>query len=190
MINRLRAVLLRHGIADARRLALSADDRWLETFALPPRAAASVRGLRPLLAGIRTQTQQRTAEVTQVAAQDPIATGLQQVRGIGPVLALTIRAEVGDIRRVATPGQLASDAGLVPSIDASARPYRSGRITRRGSPLAAVGAGRSGGARPTTPGSHWTMGPRLGAAERGAQSARRARARACGEIHRLWSGIN
>jgi transposase len=46
--------------------------------------------------------------------------GLQQIPGLGPVLALTIRAEVGDLRRFPTPGHLASYAGLVPRVDASA----------------------------------------------------------------------
>ena len=51
---------------------------------------------------------------------DPIALALQHLPGIGPVLALMIRAEIGDIRRFPTPGHLASYAGLVPRVDASA----------------------------------------------------------------------
>jgi transposase len=55
--------------------------------------------------------------------------------GIGPVLAVTIRAEVGAISRFRRGGpELASYAGLVPSVDASADRMRSGRITREGSP--------------------------------------------------------
>jgi transposase len=99
---------------------MTADDRWLETLGLPPRAAASVTGLRQVLTIVRTQTQQLDAEVQQAAARDPIATALQQLRGIGPILALTLRAEIGDIGRFPTPGQLASYAGLVPRVDASA----------------------------------------------------------------------
>ena len=49
LINRLRAVLLRQGVADARRLAKTADDGWLEGLGLPPRAAASVARLRQVL---------------------------------------------------------------------------------------------------------------------------------------------
>src|SRR5262245_58667488 len=49
LINRLRAVLLRQGIADARRLAKTPDDRWLEALGLPPRAMASVQALRQVL---------------------------------------------------------------------------------------------------------------------------------------------
>src|SRR2546423_8774126 len=51
---------------------------------------------------------------------DPIALARQHLPGIGPVLALMIRAEIGDIRRFPTPGHLASYAGLVPRVDASA----------------------------------------------------------------------
>ena len=50
------------------------------------------------------------------------------------MLGLLIRAEIGDIRRFPTPGHLASYAGLVPRVDASAGRVRYGRITRRGSP--------------------------------------------------------
>ncbi len=187
VINRLRAVLLRQGIADARRLAGTADDGWLERFALPPRAAASVHGLRQLLAVFRAQTQQLTAEVDQVAAGDPIATALQQLRGIGPVLALTIRAEVGDIRRFATPGQLASYAGLVPGVDASARRYRSGRITRRGSPWLRWALVEAAVHRPRRPDRVGRWGRGL-AMRKGVLKARVALARVLAEeIHRLWT---
>jgi transposase len=189
VINRLRAVLLRQGIADARRLAQTADDTWLERYALPPRAAASVQGLRQLLTVIRTQTQDLTAEVDQVAAHDPIATALQQFRGLGPVLALTIRAEIGDIRRFATPGQLASYAGLVPSVDASAGRYRSGRITRRGSPWLrwALVEAAVHGTRRTDRVGRWGRGLAM---RKGVLKARVALARVLAEeIHRLWTGM-
>jgi transposase len=189
VINRLRAVLLRQGISDARRLAATADDAWLERLALPPRAAASVRGLRQLLAVMRAQTQQLTADVSEVAGHDSIATALQQLRGVGPVLALTIRAEIGDIRRFATAGQLASYAGLVPRVDASAGRYRTGRITRRGSPWlrwALVEAAVHGPRRPDRIG-RWGRGLAM---RKGVLKARVALARVLAEeIHRLWSGI-
>jgi len=50
------------------------------------------------------------------------------------VLALTLRAEIGDITRFAGGPALASYAGLVPRVEASADRYWSGRITREGSP--------------------------------------------------------
>jgi transposase len=187
LINRLRAVLLRQGIADARRLAKT--DRWVTELPLPPRAAASVAALRQVLGVTRAEAATLEAAVRHATDADPIAITLQQVRGIGPVLALTIRAEVGDIRRFPTGAHLASYAGLVPRVDMSAGHYRYGRITKRGSPWlrwALVEAAMHGTTRPDRVG-RWGRGL---AVRKGALKARVALARVlCEEIHRLWSGI-
>jgi transposase len=189
LINRLRAVLLRQGLSDARRLARTPDDTWLGALALPPQAAGSVAGLRQVLATVRTETARADAEVRRAADADPIARALQAFKGVGPVLALTIRAEVGDIRRFATPPQLARYAGLVPRVDASAGRIRYGRITRRGSPWlrwALIEAAMHGTKRTDRIG-RW--GRKL-AVRKGALKARVALARVlCEEIHRRWSGI-
>ena len=189
LINRVRAVLLRHGIADARRLAKTAADGWLEQLALPPRAAASVTALRQVLAVVRAEVTRADAEVRQATDADPIAITLQQLRGIGPVLALTIRAEIGEIGRFPTGAHLASYAGLVPRVDMSAGHYRYGRITKRGSPWlrwALVEAAIHGTTRTDRVG-RWG---RSLAMKKGALKARVALARRlCEEIHRRWSGI-
>ena len=49
-------------------------------------------------------------------------------------MALTIRAEIGDIARFARGAALACYAGLVPRVDRSADRLYRGRITRAGSP--------------------------------------------------------
>lgn len=189
LINRLRAVLLRQGLADARRLARTTDDGWLEDLALAPRAAASVRTLRRVLAVIRAEAAAMEAEVRRLSADDPIAEALQQLRGIGPVLALTIRAELGEIGRFPTGAHVASYAGLVPRVEASAGRVRYGAITRRGSPWlrwALIEAAIHGTTRTDRVG-RW--GRRL-AIRKGALKARVALARVlCEEIHRHWSRI-
>lgn len=189
LINRLRAVLLRQGIADARRLAKTADDTWLTDLRLPPQAGASVARLRQVLAVVRTEAAQAEAEVRLGTDADPIAITLQQLRGIGPVLALTIRAEIADIRRFPTGGHVASYAGLVPRVDASAGRIRYGRITRRGSPWlrwALIEAAMHGTTRSDRIG-RWGRGL---AVRKGALKARVALARVlCEEIHRLWSAV-
>ena len=189
VINRLRAVLLRHGLVDARRLAKSRDDAWLLRTPLPARAAASIRALRQVLTTVRAETQHADREVIELAATDPIAQHLQQLRGIGPVIALTIRAEVGDIRRFATPPQLASYAGLVPRVEASAGRMRHGRITRRGSPWLrwALIEAAIHGTRRTDRVGRWGRGL---AVRKGALKARVALARVLAEeIHRHWSMV-
>lgn len=189
LINRLRATLLRQGIADARRLAKTPDDGWLETLGVAPRAAASVAGLRRVLALVRTEAARAETEVRRAADGDAIAITLQQLMGIGPVLALMVRAEIGDIHRFPAPAQLASYAGLVPRVDMSAGHYRYGRITRRGSPWlrwALIEAAMHGTKRTDRVG-RWGRGL---AVKKGALKARVALARVlCEEIHRLWSQI-
>ena len=126
------------------------------------------------------------AEVTQRAAADPIAQALDTLAGIGPVMALTIRAEIGDIRRFAGGPALASDAGLVPRVEQSADRVYHGRITKHGSPWlrwalveAAVHAMRGSDAR-----GRWAR--RL-AIRKGANRARVALARVlCQTIVAPW----
>jgi len=187
LINRLRAVLLRQGLADARPLVRRGSDAWLEAVTVPPRAAASLAGLRRLLDTVRAQASQVDAEVRAVAASDVVAITLQQLVGIGPVLALMIRAEIGDIRRFPTAGHLASYAGLVPRVDASAGRVRYGRTTKRGSPWlrwALVEAAMHGPRRTDRIG-RW--GRHL-ALRKGAMKARVALARRlCEEIYQQWS---
>jgi len=189
LVNRLRAVLLRQGLVDARRLAKTTDDRWLTAYALPPRAAASIATLRQRLATVRQEADAAEQEVRRVTETDPIACTLQQLRGIGPVLALTIRAEIGDIHRFPTGAHLASYAGLVPRVEMSAGRYRYGRITRRGSPWlrwALVEAAMHGPKRSDRIG-RWGRGL---AVRKGALKARVALARVlCDEIHRLWATV-
>lgn len=132
LVQRLRATLLRHGIVEARRLVQT--DAVLDALEVPPRALASVASLRRVLALVRAEIRAVERDVLTLAKTDPIAVALQHIPGIGPRLALMIRAEIGDVRRFPTPAHLASYAGLVPRVDASAGRYRYGRITRRGSP--------------------------------------------------------
>ena len=189
LINRLRAVLLRQGIADHRRLARMRTDAWLTAIPLTPQAMQSVASLRALLTAVRTEVAQADAAVQRVAATDPIARELQQIVGIGPVLAVMIRAEIGDIRRFPTPPHLASYAGLVPRVDNSATRVRYGRITRRGSPWLrwALVEAAIQGPRRTDQIGRW--GRRL-ALQKGALKARVALARAlCEEIYRHWITI-
>jgi transposase len=145
-----------------------------------------VASLRRVLAVVRAEITAVEHDVQALAATDPVATRLQQIPGIGPVLALLIRAEIGDLRRFPTPAHLASYAGLVPRVEASAGRYRYGRITRRGSPWlrwALVEAALHAPRRPD-PVGRWAR--RL-ALRKGALKARVACARSlCTDIFAAW----
>ena len=187
IINRLRAVLLRHGVVDRRPLARTIRDAWLDQITLPTQAAASVAALRQVLTCVRAEVTAKTAAVQAAAARDPIAGILQQVPGLGPILALMVRAEIGALERFPSAGHLASYAGLVPRVDASAGRIHYGRITRRGSPWlrwALIEAAIQGPRRRDRIG-RWSR--RL-AVRKGALKARVAIARTlCEEIYQRWS---
>jgi transposase len=60
---------------------------------------------------------------------------IQQIPGVGPVLAAVFVAEIGDITRFHRPQQLASWAGLTPKHHESDATVHRGRITKMGSRL-------------------------------------------------------
>ena len=63
---------------------------------------------------------------------DPGYRAIQQIPGVGPVLAAVFVAEIGDITRFHRPEQLASWAGLTPKHHESDTTVHRGRITKMG----------------------------------------------------------
>jgi transposase len=184
----IRALLLRSGVADVpvRRVFSPRGLAWLETVPLPADAATSLTRLRHVLITIQAEAAAAEAIVTAHAQADPIVRALETMVGIGPVLGLTLRAEIGEVRRFPRGAQLASYAGLVPRVDASADRYWSGRITREGSPWlrwALVEAAMHAIRRPDAMG-RWA---RQVAIRKGSCKARVALARRlCDDVVRVW----
>lgn len=83
---------------------------------------------------LKEQVDALTEQIKQLAKQDPMAQLLMTIPGVGPITAMFIVAEIEDINRFKSYRHLASYAGLVPSLDASANKQRLGRITKQGSP--------------------------------------------------------
>lgn len=132
----IRALLLRNdaGEPPARQLYAPRALAWLTQVQVRADAERSLRRLERLFRAVHVDAQAATADVKQRAGADPIAVALAGLVGIGPVMALTIRAEVGDIQRFARGPALASYAGLVPRVERSGDHVYHGRITRDGSP--------------------------------------------------------
>ncbi len=159
---------------------------WLAAVSLPPDADRTLRRLERLYRAIHIDAQAADAEVRQRAAADPIAGALTELVGIGPVMALTIRAEIGDIARFTRGPALACYAGLVPRVDSSGDRVYHGRITRDGSPWlrwALVEMARHAIKRPDAVG-RWAR--RL-AVRKGLYTARVALARVlCDQVVSTW----
>jgi transposase len=132
----IRALLLRcdAGAPPGTRLYAPRALAWLAAVQLPSEAQQTRRRLERLDREVPIAAQAADAEVRARAATDPIAVALEPLVGIGPIMALTIRAEIGDRARCASGPALACYAGLVPRVDRRADRVYHGRITRDGSP--------------------------------------------------------
>lgn len=184
---RLRAVLLRHGVVlRVTDLASPAGQAALGGVTLAGWAGHEVRGLQALLADLQARLAPVDAAVRAAAAADAIVPVLDTIPGIGVLLGTTIRAEVGTIERFPTAAHLASYAGLVPRVSGTGGRVHYGPITKRGSAWlrwALVEAAIHQSRRPDRLG-RWSRGIAM---RRGALKARVAVARAlCHEIFRVW----
>jgi transposase len=132
----IRALLLRSdaGEPPGTRLYAPRALAWLTAVQVRPDADRQLRRLERLYRAIHADALAADADVVQHATADPIVIALRELRGLGPVLALTIRAVVGDITRFTKGPALASYAGVVPRVERSADRASHGRITREGSP--------------------------------------------------------
>jgi transposase len=131
---RIHALLLRTGVPAPRALFTQRGTQWLDTVALPGWAGHELRGLRQVLADVRTQLVPVLIAIRAIAARDPIAAALDRHPGFGPVFSVLLRAEIGIISRFPDGPHLASYAGLVPRVERSGSRRWSGRITKTGSP--------------------------------------------------------
>lgn len=191
LMQTIKALLLRQDAGDppVTRLVSARGIAWLEGHRLAGASGVSWARLTRALIAVDVEARAADAEVQARAATDPIAVALMTVVGIGPVVALTLRAEIGTMTRFPRWPQLASYAGLVNAIDASAGRVRYGPITRQGSPWlrwALVEAAIHAMKRPDATG-RWA---RRVAGRISVCPARVALARVlCRDVMRVWRGV-
>jgi transposase len=133
LVNRIHAQLHGHGLYLERgRLLTRAGRQWLRTEAWPHFGAEQrgvVRSHLRLIAKLRPLIRALDRHIAVVARTIPQAQLLATVPGIGPQRALVLCAEMLPVARFATPGHLASYAGLVPrSKQSGVAPVRHGPI--------------------------------------------------------------
>jgi transposase len=134
---RLQAMLLRHGLAYRGTTAwTAAHERYLAqiTFPFPAQELAYVE-YRQAVGESHARVERLTASMREQLAHwrmRPVVEALMTLRGINLVAAMTLVAELGDLRRFAHPRELMSFLGLVPSEHTSGERRRQGAITRTG----------------------------------------------------------
>ena len=108
---------------------------WLASLQLPAVSRELVEDYLGLIDAVQERIDRLDWEIRQRARSDPRVKVLTQLPGIGPFTALVIVAEAGDIRRFASARQLASWAGLTPTVRGSDRAAHYGHISKQGSVL-------------------------------------------------------
>jgi transposase len=87
---------------------------WLDGLPLPQPYAGKIASLRVLIAVLDGEIARLEEQAAGMLAGDRGYAPVRRLPGIGPVLGAVICAEIGDVTRFRTPGQLASWAGLIP----------------------------------------------------------------------------
>jgi transposase len=108
---------------------------WLDGLVLPQPYAGKTASLRKLAGELTTEIILLEKVIGDLLEHHGGYHALQQLPGIGPVLAAIIVAEIGDIKRFRRPGQLCSWAGLTPRHRESDTKVARGHITKQGSPI-------------------------------------------------------
>lgn len=130
-----------HSIMAKNNLSISASDlfgcrglEFLSQAPLPQYQRYQVDTYLNLYTQLKKQVEILTKKVKQQADSNPMAHLLMTIPGVGAITAMFMIAEIEDISRFKSYKHLASYAGLVPRLDASADKQQLGRITKQGSP--------------------------------------------------------
>jgi transposase len=92
----------------------TAGSAWLDGLSMPQPYAGKVTSLRQLAGELSTEIAMLSEVIADLLAGHRGYQVIQQLPGIGPVLAAVITAEIGDVTRFKNAGQLCSWAGLTP----------------------------------------------------------------------------
>jgi transposase len=132
--NRVHAVLADRGIGEDRGLWTGPGRAWLAELELPPIPRGIIQDCCGLLDALATPIGRLEHQIHALAKPDPRVQALMALPGIGKLTAMTLVAEIGDIRRFPTARKLCAWAGLTPQVRNSDRKVRHGHITKQGSP--------------------------------------------------------
>src|SRR5450432_2967477 len=132
---RLHAILVHEGRACSRGSLLTASGRrWVAAIRLHPGARAQVEAMLAVMGSLAEQIEMIDCELRRMAKIDARLKALQKICGVGPILAATILAEIGDAKRFRRARQVVRAAGLDPVVRDSADTQRRGQLAKQGAP--------------------------------------------------------
>jgi len=107
--------------------------RWLKECGqrLSSATAICLQAFLRSLQAIAEELNQLDKLIRELAAAHPVARQLQTIVGCGPLSAMTLVAEIGDISRFRDAGRLRSYAGLVPKVHQSGERTVTGKLDKQ-----------------------------------------------------------
>ncbi len=116
LTNEMGSLLKCWGYVGHRRLMTKGGGLDLDQAQLPARSARVMQLWRELLQKAQEIENELQAAIEEEAAQDKECALLQTIPGVGPLTALLVKAEIGDIARFKRSSQLISYVGLAPRV--------------------------------------------------------------------------
>lgn len=134
--NQIRGLVAEYGLVAPKELLMlrRAIPCWLEDAdnGLTVRLRRLLNGLWGGLRALDERVGELDSEISAIAASEPSAVRLQQLRGVGPMIATALIAAIGDARQFANGRQLAASLGLTPKQHSSGGKDRLLGISKRG----------------------------------------------------------
>jgi transposase len=132
--NRIHGVLTQWGLKiPVARLRRSDGLALLETHGMPAVWRRSIVEALAVIDWLDGRIAPLEQELLPLARADARVALLQTIPGIGPLLGLTIAAEIGDIARFSSARKLVGYAGLAPTVKQSGQSSRTGALSKAGS---------------------------------------------------------
>jgi len=134
--NQIRGLVTEYGLVAPRHLTSlrAAIPRWLEDAenGLTSRFRRLLNGLWEDLVRLDERVAALDSDIEMVAKTDPVARRLQQLRGVGPLVATALVASVGSGEQFSKGRQMAASVGLTPRQHSSGGKERLLGISKRG----------------------------------------------------------
>jgi transposase len=133
--NRIHSLLEQLGVATPPVTDLFGKEglAWLKTIQLDDAYLKSLEGYLKLIGELDMLIREMDNEIRGSLKDNPLASLLDTIPGIGILTAHLLLAEIGPIDRFPSAKKLCSYAGLVPSVHQSGQTSYNGRITKQGS---------------------------------------------------------
>jgi transposase len=132
--NRIFGLLTQFGLRLSHRRLLRPDAmELLDSRGVPAVWRASIAELLELSEEMDRRIDPIDRELRPLARADERASLLATIPGIGPLLGLTLAAEIGEVSRFSSPRKLIGYAGLAPRVSQSGKRSQTGSLSKAGS---------------------------------------------------------